>query len=141
MAWKISIDPDVNCVFIKHHGAFEIDDILHTAEDIFNHPDHRAGMSILRDLSDHGFQPGIHYKSLAEKIKDMIRAFGPRIGRCKTAFVVGDGQNYAKVHQFTVAGRLGDYPIERKPFRDLGDALRWLDLPEGYQINYPQAAG
>ena len=140
MAWKISIDPDVNCVFIKHFGVVEIDDVLNTAEDIFNHPEHRAGMSILRDLSEHGIQPEIHYKSLAEQTKAMIRAFGPRIGLCKTAFVVGDGQNYAKVHQFTVAGGIGDYPIRQKPFRDIGNALRGLDLPEDYQINYPQAA-
>jgi hypothetical protein len=140
MVWKISIEPDVNCVFIKHYGVVEIDDIIDTAEDIFNHPDHRASMSIFHDLSDHGFQPDITYKSLAEKSKDMMRAFRSRIGQCKAAYVVGDGQNYAKVHQFTVAGRLGDYPIERKPFRDVENALRWLDLPEGYQINYPQAA-
>jgi hypothetical protein len=139
MAWKISVDADVNCVFIKHYGAFELADVLGTAEDIFGHPDYRAGMSILRDRSEQGITADIHYKSLAGKINDTMGMLGPRIGRCKTAIVVGDAQNYAKVHQFTVAGRLGEYPSQRKPFRDIENALRWLGLPEGYEITYPAA--
>ena len=137
MAWTIHIDPDVNCVFIKHYGDFELDQIMRATEEIINHPDHRVGMNSLRDFREQQFPADLSFKSLADQAKRAMDQYRDKLGKCRMAIIAGDVQSYAKVHQYIVAGKLGDYPIERKPFRDIEKALACLGLPEDYEIKYP----
>ena len=137
MSWKIHIDPDVNCVFVKLYGNFELDQFTGIATDISNHPDYRVGMNSLRDLRDQSVMTDLSFKSLADQAKRAMDQYGDKLGKCRMAIVAGDVQSYAKVHQYIVAGKLGDYPIERKAFRDIEKAMAWLGVPRDYEIKYP----
>ena len=137
MTWTTHIDTDANCVFTKFFGAFDIGQMRYAADEMFNDPHYRSGMHNLRDIRDQVIPSDISFKSLSDEAKKIMDAFDSRLAKCRLAVVAGDVQSYAKVHQFIVAGRLSDSPVERKPFRDIEKALRWLDIPEGYEINYP----
>ena len=129
--WTTHIDVDVNCVFNKSFGPFEIEQIKNAADEMFSHPDYRVGMNILRDLKDQIIPPEITFKALSSAAKKMMADNDNKFGNCKMAIVAGDVQTYSKVHQYIKTGRFGDTPIERKAFRDIEKALRWLDIPEG----------
>ena len=137
MAWKIHIDPDVYCSFIKFYGAFEFEQIIGAAGDMFSHPDYRAGMNILRDSREQHLLADVSFKSLSVEAKKMMELFDDKLGPSKLAIVVGNAQSYAKIHQYIVAGRLSKSPIERKAFRDIEKAKKWLGLPVGYEIKEP----
>ena len=138
MPWTTHIDPDVNCVFTKFYGTFEVDQITGAAEDMFNFPEYRVGMNFLRDSREQQIPIDLSYKAISNEAKQMIDKFGDRHGmRCKSALVAGDAQSYAKLHQYIVTGRLSETYVRRKAFRDIEKALRWLDIPEGYEIIYP----
>ena len=138
MPYTIHIDPDVNCAFVKFYGVFTPDQIMSESEDTFNHPGYSVGMNILRDYREQQMSEDVTYKSIATEGKRVMHKFGRQLGRCKAALVAGDVQSYARFHQVIVAGRLADIPVERKAFRDIEKAMRWLDIPEGYEINYPE---
>ena len=70
MPWTTHIDPDVNCVFNKFHGAFEIEQIMGAAEDAFNHPGFRVGMNFLRDSREQQIPADVSYKSLADEANE-----------------------------------------------------------------------
>ena len=137
MPWTTLIDPDVNCVFNKFYGAFEIGQIMGAAEEVFDHPGYRVGMNFLRDSREQQIPAEVSYKSLAIEGKQLMDKYFHEHGACKSALVVGDVQSYAKIHQYIVSGWLSKNYMQRKAFRDIEKALRWLDIPESYQIEYP----
>ncbi len=131
------IDPDLNCVFYKHYGTFAFGEIAETAESRIDHPAFQVGMNILHDVRKLIFPPDHSYKHISEGARSMMATYDPKVGKCRSAMVVGDGRAYAKVHQFIVAGRFTDTPVERAVFREMGKAKEWLGIPEGYDINFP----
>ena len=137
MPWAIHIDPAVNCAFVKFYGDFELEQMVRAAGDVFNHPDFRDGMNILRDARKQRISQDVSFKSLAKEARQLMDKFHHTHGNCKSAVVAGDVQSYAKFHQYIVAGRLADTPIERKVFRDMEKAKEWLGLPQGYEIRNP----
>ena len=140
MPWNIHIDPDVNCVFVKYYGDFALEQIKAAADDVSNHPGYRIGMDFLRDSREQRISKDLSFKSLSNAAHRVMDKFDQERGKCKTAIVAGDAQSYAKVHQYVVAGRLDNSPVERKAFRDIEKAKEWLGLPEGYDITYPAAS-
>jgi len=134
MAWAINIDPEVNCVFFTFGGDFNINKLGDSVLNILNHPDYRRGMNILRDGRHKPIPSDVTFKTISEEAKRSQFEYDKKLGPCRWATVVSDGQSYAKVHQFIVTGRLADNPVERKVFRDIEKAMEWLGLPEGYEI-------
>ncbi len=137
MAWTLHIDPAVNCSFIKHYGPFDLSALDESTEARLNHPDFKVGMNFLHDFLDQRIPPDLAFKTLSEESNRLVKKYGYKVGPCKGALVVGDGQSYAKIHQFVLTNRFEKNPIERKAFRDIEKAKEWLDIPEGYEINYP----
>ena len=136
MPWTIHIDRDVNCAFFKFYGAFDIRELRHSSEAMLNHPDYRVGMNTLRDAREQPIPTDVSFKSLATEARGIMSKVDPRLVNIRMAIVAADVQSYAKLHQYIVAGRLGDSPVERKAFRDIGKAKEWLGVPRGYEIKY-----
>ena len=138
MEYTIHIDPVVNCAFIKFYGDFEFSDGNEALNDIIKHSEYLAGMNVLRDFRDQRIPSDLTFSDLAKRSRHVINEYHSKIGKYRAATVVGDAQSFAKVHQFIAAGRLGKSEVERKAFRDIGKAMEWLDLPEGYEIKYTE---
>ncbi len=140
MPYTVHIDPDVNCVFFKFFGEFEVGLAPRSINDILDHPDYRDGMNFLRDIRDQPLPQDITFKSISERAKKVLKESDSKVGKCKLAIVVGDAHTYAKMHQFIVTGRLGTNPVERKIFREIEPALAWLGVTADYKILYPKYA-
>ena len=138
MKCTIHIDPNVNCALINLSDDYEFRDLDEFLNRMINHPDHHPDTNILVDGRDLRMPPDKTYKSLSENFKLASQIFSSKTDTCRSGIVVGDAQNYAKVHQYIVSGRLEKTPVERKVFRDIGKAKAWLGLPEGYEIKNPE---
>jgi len=139
MSWNVYINPEVNCVFVKYYGDFELEQIRGAAEDVSNHPDYREGMNFLRDCREQKISKDISFKALSTEAHRVTDEYDPKRGKCRTAFVVSNAESYSKVHQYVVSGRLSHTQVERRAFRDIEKAKEWLGLPENYEINYPSS--
>ncbi len=138
MAWITIIDPNVNCVFTRFYDAFEVNQIMGAAVDMFNHPEYQPGMNFMRDFREQKIPTDITYKAITSESVRMMDKFDDKHLPCKSALVAGDVQSYSKIHQYIVTGRLSKSPVERKAFRDIEKAKEWLGLPQGYVIKYPE---
>jgi len=138
MPYTLLIDPEVNCMFIKHVGAFDFGNIAKSSEDRLNHPDHKMGMDYIHDFSEQQIPPDLPFHVVAGESKRIVRDYNLKFGRCKAALVAGDAQSYAKLHQFIEAARFTDNPVERRAFRDMEKAKDWIGLPADYEIIYPE---
>ncbi len=137
MPWHIHIDPELNCVFVKYYGDFEIDQIRGAAEDVSNHPDYREGMNFLRDCREQKISKDISFHTLADEAHSVFDKYDPERGHCRTAIVAGDAESYSKIHQYVVSGRLSHTGVERMAFRDIAKAKEWLGLPKDYKVEFP----
>ena len=99
MPCNMYIDPDLNCVFYKHYGTFAFGEIAETAESRIDHPAFQVGMNILHDVRKLIFPPDHSYKHISEGARSMMATYDPKVGKCRSAMVVGDGRAYAKVHR------------------------------------------
>jgi hypothetical protein len=140
MSFTLSIDPSVNCAFIRLNEEFKFGVVEVAIEEIVNHSNYRKGMNVMRDSRTQPIPQDTPYKLLSDKLKHLMAGHDQMLGECKLALVLGDAQSYAKAHQFIVTGRLETSPVERKPFRDIKKAFAWLGIPEDYEIKYSQTA-
>jgi hypothetical protein len=136
MPYKLLIDININCAFIRHDAPFDLSNIAKSSDDRLSHPDFKKGTDFLHDLRSLIIPVDTSFKIIAQESKRIIREYNQRIGACKGAMVVGDGQSYAKIHQFIESGRFSNNPIERKVFRDIQKAFEWLEIPQDYEIDY-----
>ena len=128
MAYTYYIDPEVNCIFIRQFGEFEVGEGFLSFKAIADDPLLDLSMNILRDMRDVSI-PSIYHDSLEEikRVRDQL------------AWVVGNAADYAVAHRWSATTRL-DRRITRKPFRNMAPAREWLGIPDGYQIKYPPAS-
>lgn len=66
MPYKISIDPDVNCSFIKHNTPFDLVNLAKSADDRLADPNHRKNMNFLHDFTDLVIPAETTFKSISE---------------------------------------------------------------------------
>ncbi len=137
MAYRLHIDRDVNCVFVQHFDTFHEDEFEEIVADFSASPAYVKGMDTLRDVSLTTLPFGYdleHIRSIiTSRIEPLDKALGPNR---KSAWVLGNVQDYTVMHQFGVIYRLNLNVAERKPFRHLEKAMKWLGIPEGYVISY-----
>lgn len=137
MGYRIHVDSEVNCAFVKSTGDVNFEALSASTDSMIKHPDFRKGMNVLRDGRDQIYSKDMTYKDISEEARRQMDLHDRVLGNCKWAVVVSDGNAYSKVHQFIATGRLGNHTVERKPFRELAQALLWLGIPEDYEIIYP----
>jgi hypothetical protein len=97
---------------------------------IFEDPDYAGNTNILRDCSDAALPSDWTWERMTTTTKERMEAFNDKLGLCKVAWVVKDGTDFAKVHQYSVSDRFGDHSVERRGFRDMAEARQWLAIPE-----------
>jgi len=139
MTYLVKFEPDVNCTFVKAFGVFDPVGMHEHILDIISNPSFNKGMNILRDLTERRVSPEISFKSISAAASKAHATTDQTMGPCKFAFVVGDSIAYAKVHQFIVTGRLKTNPVERHVFRSVIDTRKWLDIPDSYELVYPDS--
>ena len=137
MPFSTYIDPDVNCLFVRHYGPFDLGEVLESLEENSSSPLFRRDMNVLRDYRDQTFPSDLTFKLLSGTSKSIMEDFDRKFGKCKAAIVVGDTTSYAKVHQYIVSTRLMVTQIERRLFREIEEAKEWLEIPEDYVVSYP----
>jgi len=138
MHWTIHIDPEVNCAFGKYYGALDLGQLKNAAEEMYYHPDYRENMNSLRDARNVTVPSDVSFGMLFHGSNNLVNEFDDKLGKCMWAIVVGDAQRYDKINQYIESGRLHDTLVERMAFRDMEKALRWLGIPEGYEIDFPE---
>ena len=137
MSFSTYIDPDANCLFVRHYGSFDLGEVLESLEENLSNPIFRIDMNVLRDYRDQTFPSDLTFKLLSGTSKSIMEDFDRKFGKCKAAIVVGDTTSYAKVHQYIVSTRLMVTQIERRLFREIEEAKEWLEIPEDYVVSYP----
>ena len=139
MSYRVLIDRDMNCVFVQHFDTFQIDEFQELVDELTASPDHVKGMNVLRDVSQTTLPLGYDLEYIRSTVKSRIEYLDEAIGsNRKSAWVVGNLQDYTVIHQFCVIYRLNLKIAERKPFRQIEKAMKWLGIPEDYVISYPE---
>jgi len=95
-------------------------------------------MNILRDVGNSGLPADYNYPFFKDHGKNVLPELDRQMGKCKIAIVVKNAKDYAMAHQMTVATRLIGTSVERKPFREAQKAKAWLNIPDDYEIIYPE---
>jgi len=106
-------------------------------KELLDHPDRRPGMNILIDSQETPLPKDMTFKYISKLRKTEIEGEDKELGPCRWATLVGDVFSYSKIHQFIITGRLSTTPVERKPFRDMQEAKKWLGVPDDYEIKWP----
>jgi len=136
MAIKYQIDNSVNCIFFRQFDTINLEDIEQAFEVAFDDPRFQPAMNVLQDLRQCDFPDEINYSVLSTGMKEIAVKVDEQLGSGRLALVAKDQRSYAKVHQFIVALRFEKSHVERKAFREINEAMKWLGLPENYQVKY-----
>jgi len=136
MAAVYCIEPEIGCVFIRHSGEFIAGEGPVNLGEILNDPDYRPGMNIFRDSRQTELPPEFNYDYFKKTRLTVMAAVEKRLGRCKMGWIVANSHDYAIIHQLSVSSRLTPDSIQRRPFREVGPALKWLGIPEDYVFKY-----
>jgi hypothetical protein len=137
MAYKFSIAPSVNCVFVLHFGVFDVDDTLQQYREMIENPLYTTNMNVLRNVLQAALPSEFGFEFFKQNTPKRYKDIEPIMGQSKVAWVLGSGKDHATMHQFSLTTRFGPLShIERKPFRSVEDAKMWLDIPVNYEIRY-----
>ncbi|MDP6642840.1 MAG: hypothetical protein QGF16_02045 [Rhodospirillales bacterium] len=134
MACEFYLDLDVNCVFFRHTGPFDIDEIFQRLEDFARHPEISPGINVLRDMRESPFSEEYRFDHLYAHHLSQVRWTYNLLGRCKSAWIAGSARDFGVIHRWVAHGRLRSVPQERRCFRDIDTARKWLEIPEDYKI-------
>jgi|GEM_PF-342982 hypothetical protein len=135
--FKTHFDIEKNCIFIQHFDLFHPDIALEQLNMMVQDPRFKSGMNILRDVSLTKLPDFLDYRWLNNNSPRRMKEIYRTMDNCRIGWLVGNAQDYGKLHRW-VASQLRSASVERKPFRELADALEWLDIPPDYKINYAE---
>ncbi len=136
MSFHYYIDTEINCVFIRHFGAFDIGEGAASVKLLLADADHRPGMNILRDLTGVSFSKETAERSFSAQVRHGAKVYERQLGHCLMAWVLGSAEDFAVGHRWSASARpTGSFT--RRPFRALGPARAWLGVPENYVIKFP----
>jgi len=139
MAYRVLIDVEINCIFVQHFDTYEIGEEIEQLKALVNHPDHTKNMGLLRDVTLTSFPERYDLEWFRQNATTTLALVDDDLGTGRrVAWVLGNGNDYKVVHQWSVIGRLNTKVIERRPFRDVAKAMKWLGIPDGYVISYPE---
>jgi|TARA_Y100000031_G_scaffold147609_1_gene182867 hypothetical protein len=136
LAYNYYIDTQVNCIFLKQSGEYELGEGLLSLDNILDDPKFLPNLNLLRDLREvsipEQYNDIVELKKMRAKMDDYNKYFQHSL----FAWVVGSATDFALAHRFCATTRLDGYAT-RRPFRELLKALEWLSIPDDYEIEYP----
>lgn len=137
MAYNFCIDPEVNCVFVRHFGNIPPGEIDAQLAEMFDQDSYFSSMNILRDLLDASFSDEFGFGYFKERAPSDFAQNERKLGNCRVAWVLPSSDDFIKVHQMKLVRSFQASRIRRKEFFELPSAKIWLDIPEDYQISFP----
>ena len=97
MAYTFYIEPTVNCVFVRHIDLFQIDEPVTQLHELISHPEFRANINILRDVLETSLPAEYNYNYFSEVTPAEYKDIDPKLGKCKVAWALGSGKDYAAI--------------------------------------------
>jgi hypothetical protein len=136
VAYTFYIDPQVNCVFIRHFNEIEPGDGLSSISTVVEDPNFVPKLNILRDMREVSIPAQYGSIGLIRRVRIQLEEFVQHFQISKFAWVVGSASDFAIAHRWSTTTRLNvDYT--RNPFREISKALEWLGIAEDYEFKYP----
>ncbi len=137
MPFQYYIDPIVHCVCIRSVGEISLYDTQNIIEKIFSDGRHRQRMHHLFDTTRSKLPIEWNFKFFSKPDNRLNQDLFRNHTKFKMAWVVADGEDFARLHQMMLSNRLSPEIVERKVFRDLAVARLWIALPDEYEIKFP----
>ncbi len=138
MSYQFLIAKKHNCIFIKYCGEIDFGEIRVSVAEFTASPDHQSGMDLFRDFSEAEILLDDSLESVKEVITSRSDAIEYALGKNrKVAWVLSNAKDFRAIHKLTTISRLNHLDVSRQPFREITTALKWLDLPEDLEIEYP----
>tara|TARA_B100000315_G_scaffold252452_1_gene289290 strand:- start:391 stop:804 length:414 start_codon:yes stop_codon:yes gene_type:complete len=137
MAYRVLIDEAVNCVFVQHYDTYEAGEGNEQLDTLLEEPAYKVGMDILRDITQVSLPDAYDLDWFRSSSVVGKHAEGLGRGR-RVAWVVGNAHDFKIIHQWCAVERLNVHLAARLPFIDINRAMKWLGIPEGYVISYPE---
>lgn len=139
MPYEHHLEPDINTAFVFLYGEIQRDDFKTYLTELLTDPRYKPGTNIFRDTRFGVLPEEWNYNWFRAQSPRRLGEFWDQMGRCKMAWLAMNGQNFITAHQATLTNHLpGQSSIFRQAFRDVNEARRWLDIPDDYQINFPE---
>ena len=141
MSYQYKIDRENNCIFVRHFGEMNVDEVREQLEESSRDSNFKQHMNLLRDLSNATLHKDYNFLRFHKVRLDVMRPLDQVLGiDRRVAWVLGNAKDYAVIHQLSASTKLNRQVAARKPFRDLKKALAWLGLPSDHSIAYPDPA-
>lgn len=135
MSYEYQIDSEQNCVFVRHFGVIDVGEVQCQLEETAKDPNFRKHMNLLRDVSQATLPEGYDFERFHRINQTIMQPLDRVLGiERRVAWVLGNVKDYGTIHQFSVSARLNRLIGDRKPFRQMEKALKWLGLPGDYEI-------
>ena len=123
-------------MFVRHFGAYELDEEQHHLRDLMAREDFRPGCNILRVMEGIAMPEEYSFEYFTSRSKPKLNKLAEKMKSIRIAWVVNNGRDYSLVHQWGVSQRLSVPEVERRTFRELPPALEWLGIPADYSISF-----
>lgn len=137
MAYRFHIDTSSNCVFVQHYDEIIDGEMTRQTQELLAHPLFVPSMNLLRDLTTTNMPEHYDLKWFVDNYRSKLAPLEQSLGHHRmVAWVLGNAKDFKTIHQFCATTRLNQNVVDRQPFRDVSRAMKWLGLPERYEISY-----
>ncbi len=134
MSFRISLDAQNNCCFVCHPTYVPAEG-LQAINMIVADPAFKPGISFLRDTRDIRLPAEMNYDWFKKDFDSAYTKEHLLMQGSRFAWLVSSPADYAKAHAWALVTRTTQGQ-NRLAFRNLEQALDWLGLPAGYEIDY-----
>lgn len=139
MPYRVKVDRSVNCVFVQHFDTFVLEEGTTQAKETILDPEYLPGMNYLRDVTQTVLPPEYCLNWFKKHAVDVLPQVEKGLGTSrKVAWVLSNANDFKTIHQWAATIRLNMYVSERRPFRSVDNARAWLEIPEEYEVSYPE---
>ena len=121
-----TIDLEHGCIFIKWIGDVVAGDFLAFRKKIRQDPAYRLGLNRLVDVRRANYK--LSWDEIRTLITRDVEGLDTIEGHRKFAMLVGGDREFGDIRIFNAMADQTDTDI--RPFRQLGEAVVWLGLPE-----------
>ena len=135
MAYNFFIDPDTNCIFVRHSGTVTLDEIAALHDGLVGRDDYSRNMNVLRDMREADLSSEFEYQAFKAWADENINDINRELGVCRVAWVLGTRDDFAKAHRIKHIFRFKYSSVEMDGFRKFESALKWLDVPLDHEWN------